>query len=208
MKKKKEKLDHNKRRNLITISVILVVIVAVVLSAFIIVTRKHGGTVASEDTLELTDVQKLAVADLEANYPASAPAVVDYYYRINKALFEYECTQDEIKQLAHQEWMLFDEELQELNPEKQLVNVTSAEVNQKRADGLTISSYVVPQAREINDTLITVNGKEVVNANVIVTMKKGQVRYSYYYTFVLRKDDDKRWKILGFQETPNLQASQ
>ena len=67
---------------------------------------------------------------------------------------------------------------------------------------------MIPKAREINDTLITVNGKEVVNANVIVTMKKGQVRYSYYYTFVLRKGDDKRWKILGFQETPETQASQ
>lgn len=193
-------MDKNKRRNLFTIVVILAVIAAMVLSAFIIVTRRNGAKNSSEDNLELTDVQKITVQDLEANYPASAPAVVDYYYRINQALFGYECTQDEIKQLAHQEWILFDEELQELNPRDKLVSVTNAEVNQKKADGLTIASYVIPSAREINDTLTTVNGQEVVNANVIVTMKKGQVRYSYYYTFVLRKDLDKRWRILGFEE--------
>lgn len=198
-------MDKNKRRNLIMIAVIFMVIAAMVLSVFIVINRRNTGTGSSEDTLELTDVQKITVADLEANYPASAPAVVDYYYRINQALFKYDCSQDEIKQLAHQEWMLFDEELQELNPRDKLVSVTNAEVNQKKADGLTIASYVIPTAREINDTLITVNGQEVVNANVIVTMKKGQVRYSYYYTFVLRKDVDKRWKILGFEETGTSQ---
>ncbi len=197
-------MDRTTRRNLVMILVAFIVIAAMVLSVYIILTRKHEPSSTTEDTLELTEVQKITSTDLSVSYPASAPAVLDYYHRINQALFSMECTQEEIAQLAHQEWMLFDEELQAINPEEYMVSQIRAEVNQKRADGLSVASYVIPSAREINDTSKIMDSREVVSAQTIVNMRKGQVRYSYHYTFLLRKDTQNRWKILGFEESGQL----
>lgn len=90
-----------------------------------------------EDTVELTEIQKLITKNLDTNYPATPREVVKYYNRILECFYDDTYTDDELESLADQARKLLDDELLENNPRDQYLSDLKADIedyhnNQKR----------------------------------------------------------------------------
>ena len=72
-------------------AVITILIILLIVGAYYFFTTQRRTSV--EDTVELTEIQKLITKNLDANYPATPREVVKYYNRIRPpakpAVFKY-----------------------------------------------------------------------------------------------------------------------
>ena len=107
-------------------AVITILIILLIVGAYYFFTTQRRTSV--EDTVELTEIQKLITKNLDTNYPATPREVVKYYNRILECFYDDTYTDDELESLADQARKLLDDELLENNP--RILKITTT--NQKR----------------------------------------------------------------------------
>ena len=182
-----------KKRNVVRVILALVVI-GLVVGVFNYFTVQRRASV--EDAVELTEVQKVITKDLDANYPATPREVVKYYNRIVKCFYNETYTEDELYELGDQARKLFDEELLENNPRESYFDALKADIEDYRERSKTIRSSSVCDSNDVE--FQTVDGRECayVEASYFTNENKDYART--YQMYVLRKDDEGKWKILVF----------
>ena len=116
-------------------AVITILIILLIVGVYYFFTTQRRTSV--EDTVELTEIQKLITKNLDTNYPATPREVVKYYNRILECFYDDTYTDDELESLADRARKLLDDELLENNPrisifptEKRILKITTT--NQKR----------------------------------------------------------------------------
>ncbi len=146
----------------------------------------------------LTEVEQVITKDLDKSYPKTAREVVKFYNRILKCYYNEEHTEKELEQLTEQARKLMDQELQEKNPEDTYLTAVKADIKSYADEDKTITSYTIDSTNEV--TYKTVNGQECayVDVSYFVQEKKNANKASQ--TYVLRKDANGNWKILGFYQ--------
>ena len=182
-----------KKRNVVRVILALVVI-GLVVGVYYYFTVQRRASV--EDAVELTEVQKVITKDLDANYPATPREVVKYYNRIVKCFYNETYTEDELYELGDQARKLFDEELLENNPRESYFDALKADIEDYRESSKTIRSSSVCDSNDVE--FQTVDGRECayVEASYFTNENKDYART--YQMYVLRKDDEGKWKILVF----------
>lgn len=182
-----------KKRNVVRVILALVVI-GLVVGVYYYFTVQRRASV--EDAVELTEVQKVITKDLDANYPATPREVVKYYNRIVKCFYNETYTEDELYELGDQARKLFDEELLENNPRESYFDALKADIEDYRERSKTIRSSSVCDSNDVE--FQTVDGRECayVEASYFTNENKDYSRT--YQMYVLRKDDEGKWKILVF----------
>lgn len=153
---------------------------------------------AAETGEELTEVQRVITKDMEENYPATPREVVKDYNRILNCLYNEEYTEKELYALGDQARLLFDEELLDNNPRDAYFDALTAELESYKEASKKIMSIDVCDSNDVDYQ--TVRGDECayVRASYFMDENKSYSRANQMY--VLRKDDDGKWKILGFYE--------
>lgn len=147
-----------------------------------------------EAVVEPTEMEQLLNRDLSENYPETPREVVDFYSKILKQLYsDIEDEKTEILALKIRE--LYDEELLSVNPEKEyLTNLYTDIAVAKKAERRITYYYMVDE----EDKITVVDSKEYATVKASYTIQeKGKV--SEGRRFLLRKDDEGRWKILGWE---------
>ena len=137
---------------------------------------------AARDDVEVTEVQKVILRDLSGkSYPATPR----------------EYTEDEFQKLADQSLALMDQELLSVNPADQYYAKLKSEVESYREEDRMISNADVCSSNDV--TYSKLDGKECAyaTASYFVRDKGGFSKSKQSY--VLRKDEEGRWKILAFQ---------
>ena len=165
-------------------SIIIVVFCACLcVGYFFYLTHKTGGKEAANNEVEM-----IISKDLENSYPKTAREVVKFYNRILKCYYSRGYTEEQLAQIAEQARTLMDEELKEKNPQ---------------------DSYLLAVKEEMYNTSVEssnemefkkVKGRECAYADVdyYIKSKKGSQRSSQ--TFILRRDEGNKWRILGFYQ--------
>lgn len=153
---------------------------------------------------ELTEAEKLIVRDLKDNYPKTPREVVKFYNRIISCYYGGELSKDELTKLADQMLLLLDEDLLVVNPRDEYINSVENDIEKYKTEKKKIVSTDVCDSNDVKyindekegtsevDKLAYVNTSYFINTD-------GSFAYSYQQ-FVLRQDDDGRWKILTFYE--------
>lgn len=153
---------------------------------------------------EVTEVEKIILKDLEKDYPKTPREVVKFYNRIVTSYYSGEITDEQLNDLVDQMICLFDEELALINPRDQYYDAVVADIQDYKEMKKTI---VKSDVSDSNDVLYIDDKKEgtdnadelaYVDATYFVNTN-GSFSYTYQQ-FVLRKDEDGRWKILVFYE--------
>ena len=160
------------------------------------------GNVTSEK--ELTDIEKVLVKDLKRDYPKTPREVVKFYNRIIKCYYGENLTEKEVEQMADQMLCLLDEDLLLVNPRSEYFRSVKKDIEQYKEQKKHIVSTDVCDSNDVEyvddkkdgtdqvDKLAYVNASYFINTNGKFT--------NTYQQFVLRQDDDGRWKILTFYE--------
>ncbi len=153
---------------------------------------------------ELTEVEKLIVRDLEENYPKTPREVVKFYNRIVSCYYGGEIKKNELEKLADQMLLLLDDDLLLVNPRDEYINSVENDIAMYKRDNKRVVSTDVCDSNEVTyvndekESTSEVDKLAYVDASYFSNVN-GEFVYSYQQ-FVLRQDEDGRWKILTFYE--------
>ena len=133
--------------------------------------------------------------DLEKDYPVSARQVLKYYNEIQKCYYNYDCTDEEIEALAKKAYQLLDPDLLKVNPFDKFLENLKKDIMEYRQVGLKISNIILDKGEEVE---IYPNYNATINSTYYLKDKNNNTS-KVIQTYVLRKDDNKEWKIYGFK---------
>lgn len=156
-------------------------------------TQKTGGK-----EQKLSEVEMIISKDLEASYPKTAREVVKFYNRILKSYYSQEYTQEQLEMMAEQARLLMDEELRGKNPKEQYLEAVKADIANYGKEKMTISNISLESVNEIEYK--TVKGSECAYVDVDYFLKSKKNAQRASQTYILRKDDGGKWRILGFYQ--------
>ena len=182
--------------------IIIVVLCVTLLVGGYAVWMNRNSNISSE-TIELTKVQQLVTKDLSKNYPATPREVVKVYNEISTCFYNETYTNEELEKLVDMTLLLMDEELAVNNPKSDYLKRVKAEINAFKQAGRTIVSYGLEGSNEVELGLIDGEERAIVQTSYFIREKNSVSNNPYsktYQDYLLRKDMDGRWKILGFEK--------
>lgn len=139
--------------------------------------------------------------DFETDYPKTVRETVKLHCRYLKAAYNSELTEDELFTVNKQIRQLFDEELLSYNtPEKQLQGLKD-EIQYYIDNKQKFVSYSLAEASQVQYN--TEGDKEYAKMKVTIVLKADTATVSGDEEYILRKDKDGNWKILGWQTVGN-----
>ncbi|MBR1742361.1 MAG: hypothetical protein IJ733_10955 [Lachnospiraceae bacterium] len=176
----------------------ILVAAALILGVFFMMNNRGKSTKADE-------VEILQERDLENAYPETPTEVVKLYWRFNKYMYNKKASDEDLTKLMKQLRKLYDEEMlaEEKNSEEKMLETFKKD--KENRGGETIVSAVV----EKYDSVKVEKGKDKKRyATVVVAVhtKKSGKSSTFFESFMCRRDENKRWKILGWKSATQQDA--
>lgn len=148
---------------------------------------------------KMTEVEKMINMDFDNNYPATPREVVKVYSGMVKVIHS-EIKDDQVKALALKMRGFFDEELLNNNPEDEYLQNLYSEVASAKKSGKKITNVLIVNKSKEKEKII--KGRECAIVYVAYTISKNS-KHSETWKYLLRKNDKKQWKILGWEYVPD-----
>ena len=154
----------------------------------------------------LTVVQETLSRDLEYDYPATPKEVIKYYNEILRCFYNEDCTEEEIESLGQKARELYDEELLEANEYGTYMIKLKSDIEDYKDNKRRITSFAV--AASTNVDLFEEDGFDFARISCAYNIMEGEISNFTRQVYLLRKDDDNRWKIYGWEDAANLEENQ
>ena len=146
---------------------------------------------------ETTAVQDVLLKNLETDYPPTVREVIKYYNEIMNCYYSENPTEEELQKLADKAMELYDGELADYQEEDLYIADLKAEVARLAAEDTVLSHVALGSSTAVD--YYTHNGRECAQIRCIYTMRQKTNLMTIKEIYVLRKDDEGRWKILGWR---------
>lgn len=178
-------------------TVIVTIVIFLLVTAVVGVYAILAGKARTEELESIATPVELALSrDLEKNYPATVKEVVKFYTDLQKCYYNEECTEEEIDGLGLQARALFDDELKENNPVDSYLSNLQQEVADFKSANKRLSSATV--ASSANVFYFEEDGFEFARIYCGYTVRANSINSSFGQVYLLRRDENKRWKIYGW----------
>lgn len=192
-----------KKKGILTTVIGMVIIVGIIIFAFLYVGKKGD---VEETGGQKSEIEKLISRDLDKDYPATSREVLKLYCRVMKCLFASRPNEEEFKELAGMLCELYDDELLEKNPKEELYANLQKEVDSYHSTKKQITNYVVQNSSAIETKKL--DGREYATILASFLMWEKSQYTKTYEKFILRQDEDGRWKILGWKQTEEVEIDE
>lgn len=183
-----------KGSKIVKILIIGVLVVAVVLGFYYYLNHKEKEV--QEESAQITAVQNVLLRDLERSYPPTPKEVVKYYSEITKCFYNEEYSEEELLDLAQKIQELYDAELIANKTQDDYLTDLKSEIAQMKEKKCIISSYEISASTDVE--FFTQNGCSCARLYCTYYLKQDAKTTSTMECFVLRQDEEKHWKILGW----------
>lgn len=184
------------KKNSLKTIVIVIICAALCLGYYYYLSHRDTGKEG-----EMSEVEMIISKDLENSYPKTAREVVKFYNRILECYYSREYSEEQLTRMTEQARILMDEELRQNNPPEAYLESVKADVNSYVEDKKSIADVNVEGSKEIEYK--TKNGQDYAYVDVSYFLKnrKGDKKSGRSsQTYILRKDEDSKWRILGFYQ--------
>ena len=155
----------------------------------------------SEDNLNLTVAQELINRNLTYTYPPSPKEVVKFYSDITKCFYNEEYDNAELEQLAEQTYKLYDDRLIACNDWNTYLVELTKQINDFKEKNIRVSSYFIPSSDDVE--YFTRNDEKYAKLYCSYVLQSGSSKKTVDEVFILHKDADGHWKILGWDSAQN-----
>lgn len=172
----------------------LFLLVIIILVAYYLVSMR--GEKKDSEEVELTAVQNVLLRDLDRNYPQTPKEVVKYYSEITKCFYNEEYTEEELVDLAMQAQALYDEELVANKDEEQYLIDLKSEITAFKESDSSILAYSTSSSLDVEE--FWEGGRECARLYCTYNVRNGTSKQIVEEVFILRKDAEGHWKILGW----------
>lgn len=188
-----------KRTGNIKAVVIVLIMAGLIIGYYVyLASRSEDGLPKDEDQVaeEMTAVQELLVRADYREYPSTPVQVLKYYNEITECFYNEEYTDNELEQLALEARSLYDLELITNQSQEDYLNELKNDITVFEAGNITIFRSSVTPATDVE--YFNYEGRECARLYCIYTLRSGTVNQISKEVFIMRKDDEGHWKILGF----------
>lgn len=188
-------MNKSKKRTLKTICFMIVFSIVVIALYFIIKTRTSP--LVTDSITSMTEVEKLLTKDIPNSYPSSPREVLKLYSRITESLYNEDLDEDQIASLSKQISCLYDEELIANKSNEDYLIDLKVEISEYRKANRTIINYLI----EGNSAVVYWDKDKIDYASLVTsyTIKEESDYSKIFEKFILRKDSEDKWKILGWE---------
>lgn len=178
--------------------VFMIAILAIMaLGYFYYLSSKNTGTDADNDQVEITEVSKIINKDLESSYPVTPREVVELYSRIIKCYYNEEYTQEELADLTFKARELYDEDLLASNPYDEYYERLKQEIKEYKELKKKITTYIISKNSEVVYKTYEEVNYALLDCDYFLKGTDGHTKSTHEY--LLRKDEEGRWKILQWE---------
>lgn len=158
-----------------------------------------------ENSKVLTETEEVIGRNLENTYPSTPREVVKFYNRILTCIYNGESTEKEIEDLGKQARILYDEEtLAGTTVEEQIKNIQQ-ELATYEKDDKKIVNVSIATSQDVERKKI--NGEECAYVESSYYIKGNESSGRVAQTYILRKDSEGKWKILGYYSNQKQSGS-
>lgn len=188
-------------------SIAIVIVAVIVLVGFYLLSQgkfsfKRGGT-----SQTASEIMKLKEKDLALKYPSTPTEVVRLYWRMNKCIYNSSMKEKDLKAILTQMRLLYDEELlnEEGNSLDDMLKEIKTDKESFQKENRIISSYTVDKETAVEYSEVDKRECATLTSSILEDKKSEKTRS--YARFLCRKDDDGKWKILGWEQIPESEAT-
>ena len=181
-----------------TTLIFLVLIIGVVAYFAYLATKSRD----RDQEADMRAVQLVLSRDLENNYPPTVKEVMKYYTDIQKCLYAEECADEEIEQLGMKARALYDDELLAANDVTVHLLQLKSEITSFQEDSKKITAVSV--ASSANVDTFTEDGYEFARIHCMYTILADGQSSLVDMVYLLRRGEDRRWKIYGWDLAQNV----
>ena len=152
---------------------------------------------------EMTAIDEVLLRNLALDYPPTVKEVVKYHNEITKCLYNEECEQEELEDLARRDRELYDNSLL-LNNEwgTHIINLMG-EVTAFRESGRRLTGAAVGASTDVD--YFEKDGYSFARIPCRYTVMEGSDSTTTLHIFLLRKDASGHWKIYGWDLADNVE---
>ena len=198
-------MKKTKQKTMGTIFIMAILVIDVGVGFWQIMESKRAQS-KNEEKSKIEEVNEIIEKDFEANYPGTPREVVKMYSRISSCCYNQELSDDELVLLVEKMRELFDEELLAANPTEKHIEDLKKDAEKYPEAKRTISSYTVDKNSSVEKK--NIDGKEYASLRASYLVQESNSGYTKTYEeFILRADDKKHWKIVGWQVVSGSQDS-
>jgi LPS O-antigen subunit length determinant protein (WzzB/FepE family) len=172
----------------------IIIFMAALLGYYVYLNNK---TKDQQEVTSQTEEEKLLNYDFEENYPKTVRETVKLHCRYLKSAYNGKFTDEELETVNSQIRNLFDEELLENNPEAQELQGLKDDIELYQEKKQKFVNYTLEEASQIQYN--TEDDKKYAKTTVTLTLSVGSTMVSVEQQYLLRQDEEGRWKILGWQ---------
>ncbi len=183
----------------VQVTMIIVVLVVAMVGYYAYLSGK-----ARERRLDKTmsAVEIVLSRNLTNDYPPTPREVMKYYNEIIKCYYNEECTQDEIDDLGLRARDLYDQELLDANELGVYLIRLRQDVKDYKTSGRRITSAGVSSSTNVD--FFEHKGYSCARILCVYGISEGGVSGQQRIVYLLRKDENKRWKIFGWDLEENV----
>lgn len=192
---KKGRKKGNEGNSLVKAIVVMCILVAMLIGFYYYIS--HKGIAERDDNVTITKSQQVLMRNLESNYPPSPKEVVKYYCEITQCFYNETHTEEEIEALAAQIRRLYDEELIANQTEERYLEDLKIDIISMSGNEMTISSFGLPSSTEVD--FFSEDGYDWARLYCNFNLRQKTKIVNTIEQFLLRKDENGRWKIYGWQ---------
>lgn len=180
-----------------TTTIGIMIVFAVIILMFYYYFANHTGSTKEASVKDLTENEKIMQLDFEQNYPETPREVVKTFARIIKALYNNP-KEDEIEPLALKVRQLYAADFLLNNPESDYLENLREDIETWKDKGRKITNYLLvhqelEEKNEIDGVPYSVN-------YVSYTIRENG-KFTETWKVLLRQEDEK-WKIVGWEYVP------
>lgn len=181
-------------KKLVTITLIIVLCV-ILYYRYVNKDDDKSGSLSGADNL--SEVEKILTKNLDENYPTTPLEVVKFFTRIQKCYYNEDNTEKVVEDLANTARQLMDESLLANNPEEEYYNKLKQEIKTYKSKKRTITNIIYDKSTEV--VYSTVDDVQTASLNCTYYIQAGNRLATSTETYILRKDENGNWKILGWK---------
>ena len=187
------------KKTTVIVTIVLIIVVVGVVGVFAFLSGK-GRDKIDEGTL--SNVERVLYRDLDNDYPATVKEVVKYYSEIVRLFYAEDTTEEEVEKLGLKARELFDSELLEKNDTQFYLMNLKADVRDFNESRRFITNVAV--ASSINVDTFQEDGYEFARISCGYNISEKGVTSQAIIVYLLRKDENRRWKIYGWEDARNV----
>lgn len=144
----------------------------------------------------LSAVQEVLVRNMETNYPQTPREVVKYFAELTKCLYNEELSDEDVYELGMRFREIYDDELIANQTEEDYIQQLKADVVSSHTKGQTLFSYTLSSSIDVEN--FSQDGYECARLHCIFGIRQDLLLYNSDTIFILRKDGNGHYKILGW----------